>query len=189
MRIGHALLGWQQRQQCSERVDGEPLLRRQLQHFAVQLEVVTHARTAVDRPIGRTDDLHPEVVEFEAAVGGWRGRFVHGGCHSTQHYYVRHVRRYFSRRDSLVVAQAGSVGQRSALKYSANPYPRSTLDLSATSIRTTACNTSGMMLKSRRACGASRRPHDLRIALRSTVTSALSESTESRHVTFQLVAM
>jgi hypothetical protein len=36
----------------------------------MELEVVTHARTAVDRPIRRTDDLHPQVVELEADIVG-----------------------------------------------------------------------------------------------------------------------
>ena len=70
LRVGRPLLGGEERQHRGQRVDREPLPRRQVQHLAPELEMVARLRPAVDRPALGRDHLDPQVVELEGVVRG-----------------------------------------------------------------------------------------------------------------------
>lgn len=91
--IGWALFGGKQREQRREGVNRESLIRRQKQHFAVELEVVAQSRAAIYRLTRRTNHFDPQVVELELCafllVGVRRGQAVPSRCQSDSSLITR----------------------------------------------------------------------------------------------------
>gem|GEM_PF-5794882 len=77
VRVGLPLLGGQERQQGSQRVDREGLARRETQVLAGELEIVPGLMVAHHRAVF-LHDLHAQVVERELVVGAHVASFQKG---------------------------------------------------------------------------------------------------------------